>query len=68
MGVFTVLTDYLKNTFSKLNQYTILQLLWVDRGNRKILRNLYDKWIMKDLFIKGMAILAPEPDLLTLTP
>lgn len=29
MGVFTVLTDYIKNTFSKLNQYTILQLLWV---------------------------------------
>jgi hypothetical protein len=29
MGVFTVLTDYIKNTFSKLNQYKILQLLWV---------------------------------------
>jgi len=29
MGVFTVLTDYIKNTFSKLNQYTLLQLLWV---------------------------------------
>lgn len=29
MGVFSVFIDYIKNIFSKLNQYTVLQLLWV---------------------------------------
>ncbi|HBN06769.1 MAG TPA: hypothetical protein DD434_13435 [Bacteroidales bacterium] len=29
MGAFSVFIDYIKNIFSKLNQYTVLQLLWV---------------------------------------
>ncbi|MGF7401179.1 MULTISPECIES: hypothetical protein [Clostridia] len=42
MGVFTVLTDYIKNTFSKLNQYTILQLLWVIAIYYFVLNSLLD--------------------------
>ncbi|SKA87703.1 hypothetical protein SAMN05443428_10844 [Caloramator quimbayensis] len=42
MGVFTVLTDYIKNTFSKLNQYIILQLLWVIAIYYFVLNSLLD--------------------------
>jgi hypothetical protein len=42
MGVFTVLKDYIKNTFSKLNQYTVLQLLWVIATYYFVLNSLLD--------------------------
>lgn len=42
MGILTVLGDYIKNTFSKLNEYKILQLIWVIAIYYFVLNSIFD--------------------------
>ncbi|GAV24217.1 hypothetical protein ciss_01500 [Carboxydothermus islandicus] len=42
MEVFTIFADYIKNFVSKLNEYTLLQLLWVIAIYYFVLNSIFD--------------------------